>query len=132
MFAGEGCSNDDLPRQPVAGFVTLDGQALSSGAISFYPDILEDPNFLPESTGAMIKDGYFSIPRTFGLVPGRYEVAINAAQPREKRSGRDREPGNDPVLKNDRIPAKYNSQTRLVVDIKNAAIKNITFHLESE
>jgi hypothetical protein len=132
IFAGAGCSGDGLPRQPVSGFVTLGGQPLSSGAITLYPEILDDPEMIRIMGGAMIKDGYFSIPRSQGLVPGRYDIAINSASMRQRRRRRDREPGNDQAVEKERIPAKYNTQTHLAIDIKNAAIKEVIFHLESD
>ena len=81
----------------------------------------------------MIKDGHFSIPRTYGLVPGRYDIAINAA--RSSHQGHQpgvSDPANDQRVQKDLIPPKYNAETRLAIDIKDAAIKEITFHLESE
>jgi hypothetical protein len=131
MFAGQGCSDDDLPRQPVSGFVTLDGQPLANGAISFYPDMLEDHNF-PVVGGAMIKGGYFSIPRSLGLVPGHYEVAIFSARGRERRREKGRQPGNERAVAKEQIPAKYNTNTTLAIAIKDTVIKEITIHLKSD
>jgi hypothetical protein len=131
LFAGDGCSGDGLPRQPVSGFVTLDGQPLSSGAISFYPNLLKDPDY-PVVAGAMIDRGYFSIPRGKGLVPGRYEVTINSAATRAKRRQNRREPGNDAAVGKERIPAKYNSKSQMAIEIKDAAIKEINFRLVSD
>jgi hypothetical protein len=132
LFASEGCSGDGLPRQPIAGFVTLDGQPLSSGAISFYPSSLKDPNY-PVSGGAMIKRGYFSIPRWQGLVPGRYEVTINSADALKRRSRVLRgEPGNDEAVEKEHVPAKYNAKSQMAIEIKDAAIKEITFRLTSD
>jgi hypothetical protein len=133
LFAGEGCSGDALPRQPLTGFVALDGQPLSRGVISFFPEADNDDDVPPVSTGAMIKDGYFSVPRTYGLIPGRYDIAIHAARSsHQRRHPGDRDPANDQRLDKDLIPAKYNAETRLAIDIKDAAIKEITFHLESD
>jgi hypothetical protein len=131
LFAGDGCSGDGLPRQPVSGFVTLDGQPLSSGAITFFPDLLRDPDY-PVAAGAMIDRGYFSIPRGQGLVPGRYVVAINSAATRAKRRKNQREPGNDQAVEKERVPAKYNSESQMAIEIKDAAIKEITFRLVSD
>ena len=36
--AGCSQSSDELPREPVSGTVTLDGQPLASGTIQFSPD----------------------------------------------------------------------------------------------
>jgi hypothetical protein len=131
LFAGDGCSGDGLPRQPVSGFVTLDGQPLASGAISFFPHLLKDPDY-PVGAGAMIDRGYFSIPRGEGLVPGRYEVTINSAATRAKRRQNRSEPGNDRAVGKERIPEKYNSKSRMAIEIKDAAIKEITFRLVSD
>jgi hypothetical protein len=131
LFAGDGCSGDGLPRQPVSGFVTLDGQPLASGAISFFPNLLKDPLY-PVAAGAMIDRGYFSIPRGEGLVPGRYDVTINSAATRGKRRQNRREPGNDRAVEKERIPAKYNSKSQMAIEIKDAAIKEITFRLVSD
>jgi hypothetical protein len=130
LFAGDGCSGDGLPRQPVSGFVTLDGQPVSSGAISFYPSLVKDPDSYV-SAGAMIDRGYFSIPRSAGLVPGRYEVMIHSAT-RAKRRQKRREPGNDQAVGKERIPAKYNSKSQMAIEIKDAAIKEINFRLVSD
>ena len=62
ILATAGCSGDDLQRQPVAGFVYLDDRPLSDGLIIFYP--VENSKFaIVTNGGAMIKNGYFSIPR---------------------------------------------------------------------
>jgi hypothetical protein len=131
MVACAGCSGDDLPRQPVTGFVTIDGEPLSSAAISFYPNLLKDPNQRVIG-GAMIERGYFSIPRREGLVPGRYDVSINAGKSHQKNRQIRKEPGNDQAIEKERIPAKYNAKTQLSVEITSAAIKEITFHLTSD
>lgn len=131
MFAGQGCSGDDLPRQPVSGFVTLDGHPLATGAITFCPDTLEDPDF-PVMGAARIKGGYFSIPRVQGLVPGHYEVAIYSRREQEKKPGSDKLSGNVRPVVEERIPAKYNAKSHLAIEINHNAIKEITFRLESD
>ena len=45
VLGGQGCSGDDFPRQPISGFVNLDGKPLARGVISFYPDLLEEHNY---------------------------------------------------------------------------------------
>ena len=74
-----GCSpsKDDLPREPVAGKVTMDGQPLLEGVIQFYPK--ENATASSVGANAEIKDGAFSIAREDGLVPGSYKVAISHA-----------------------------------------------------
>ena len=131
LFAGVGCSVDDLPRQPISGFVTLDGQPLSSGVMSFFPNLLKNPDY-PVIGGAMIERGYFSIPRREGLVLGSYNVAINSGELHNRYRKTRKEPGNDQAIEKERIPAKYNANTQLAIEIKDAAIKEITFRLTSD
>ncbi len=127
-----GCSSGELSRQPVSGYVNLDGVPLAKGLIIFYPAKGIDLDF-EINGGAMVKDGYFSISRTTGLIPGDYHVAIRAAETRpRRRHERQGEPGDDATVAEEVIPAKYNSETDLRVEIKDNAIKEVTFHLDSQ
>ena len=68
-----GCSGDsptdNLPRQPIAGLVLVDGRPLRKGSILFFP--AHHPVWgATVSGGSMINDGRFSIPWDKGLVPG--------------------------------------------------------------
>lgn len=67
-----GCSGDG--RVAVSGSVTVDGEPLPSGSISFRP---VDPR-QANTSGAAILDGRFRIPSDKGLFPGEYEVRISA------------------------------------------------------
>ena len=67
-----GCSGSD--RQAVSGTVTLDGQMITNGAISFRPTAGTNA----PSAGGAIQDGHFSIAKSEGLLPGQYTVAIQA------------------------------------------------------
>lgn len=85
-FAATGCwGNDDLPRQPVYGTVTLDGKLLQQGVITFYPaeKMIKGPIVV---SGDMIKNGRFGVSRKFGLIPGRYKVAVYS-RPASTRRG---------------------------------------------
>jgi hypothetical protein len=126
-----GCSRskDDLPREPVAGTVTMDGQPLPEAVIQFYPT----GDAKTTGANAQIKDGQFSIPREDGLVPGTYKVSISHAElqaalfkgkksdsPRSKRLG--------PEL----IPARYNSKSELTAEIKPGGTEDLKFELTSK
>ena len=63
-------------RGPVSGTVTLDGQPLEHGVISFRPI---KGNASPGS-GSVVTDGNFEIPADKGLPPGEYKVTISALQ----------------------------------------------------
>ena len=65
-FVLAGCSGDEeWLRQPLAGFVTLDGRPLSSGVIAIYPAKAE-PSGIVLNAGADVMGGYFLIPRDVG------------------------------------------------------------------
>jgi hypothetical protein len=130
LFGLEGCSGDELPRQPVSGYVMLDGQPLSKGAIVFYPGL--ESRTTQVVGGTIVKNGYFSLRRADGLPPGRYEVAINSANAYNRRRPDERRGGNESPLEKERIPAKYNDHTTLAIHVNDAAIKEITFNLESK
>jgi hypothetical protein len=125
-----GCSGEELFRQPLSGYVTLDGLPLAKGVIVFYPVKNNDLDILVNG-GAMVKDGYFSISRRAGLVPGQYHVVIRAAEVRHRRhEGRKNSEDDDAVAK-EVVPARYNSETSLIIEINDTAIKELTFHLDS-
>src|SRR5690606_16668442 len=69
-LAVAGCGGDGIPRVPVAGRVTLDGQPLQQGQITFMPD--EGENV---AAGA-VTSGSFKIPRSEGPSPGPHRVMI--------------------------------------------------------
>ena len=59
-----GCSgaSDDLPRQPLAGRVLLDGKPLAHGTIMFYPEEVSTKQHETVPTGNTIVNGWFSDP----------------------------------------------------------------------
>jgi hypothetical protein len=125
-----GCSQsgDDLPREPVSGTVTLDGQPLPNGTISFIPVTGSGGG------GGTITDGKFSIAREGGPVPGSYTVAIYASatqgeQTKPKMAGGTRK---ESQLAKELIPAKYNANTELKAEIKKGGNNDLKFVLESK
>ena len=79
-LAATGCAKglDDLPREPVAGTVNLDGQPMPEGVIQFYPE--GEATATSAGANGEIKEGKFSIPREAGPVPGNYRVSISHAE----------------------------------------------------
>lgn len=72
MVATVGCRRGDN-RQALHGTVTMDGNLLADGSISFRPV----PGSEGGTSGSMInKDGEFSIPAAKGLLPGKYLVTV--------------------------------------------------------
>ncbi len=72
LFFLTGCGS--AGRHALQGTVTLDGQPVKTGTISFLPTAGTSGN----SSGGEIKDGKFSIPAKVGLQTGEYRVTINA------------------------------------------------------
>ncbi len=131
-FAATGCwGNDDLPRQPVYGTVTLDGKLLQQGVITFYPaeKMIKGPIVV---SGDMIKNGRFGVSRKFGLIPGRYKVAVYSRPASTRRRDADDNPGSQPEPPLDLVPVKYNSATRLEIEVKPYAIKELNLSLVSK
>lgn len=69
-----GCGGSNSDRLPVTGSVSIDGQPVSQGSISF-----ERLDGTPgPSAGAPIADGRFRIESERGLLPGNHVVSIRA------------------------------------------------------
>jgi len=68
-----GCGQADR-RLAVTGSVTLDGKTLSRAIINFQPA----PGNLSSSAGAGLEDGNFKISAKQGLLPGDYNIIIQA------------------------------------------------------
>jgi hypothetical protein len=134
LVAGCSAAGDGLPREAVSGTVTLDGHMLANGSISFMPPGGTQGGGTATGGGTTIENGKFSIPRESGLVPGSYNVAINAA---EHHQGTDQTKpaqagaGGKAAAK-ELIPAKYNSSTELKIEIKKGGGNDLTFKLESK
>jgi len=102
-----GCSRGPA-KAAFAGRVTLDGEPLPQGAISFYP-LSRGP-----SAGAVIENGSYQMT----AVPGSYRVEITGSKVvgQKKRYDTPDSPMDDvlqPV-----VPAEYNSASKLVQEVK--------------
>ena len=128
-MASSGCSGsgDELPREPVSGTVSLDGEPVADGMIQFTPS-----GGSGVGGGARIQAGSFSILRESGLVPGSYQVSINAAASPAAEPSKSAVPKKGAQLARELIPAKYNSQTKLAVDIKKGGASDLKFDLQSK
>jgi hypothetical protein len=112
-----GCRDTSENRLAIHGEITINGQAMPDGYIVFDPL----PGTAAVRSVAPVKNGIFELSRRDGLPAGRYCVRIYD-------TSTDNFPWDDPehfqqaVLKNtlprDRIPAHYNNQSTLHVDIR--------------
>jgi hypothetical protein len=113
---GGGGANAPAPRVTVAGTVQLDGKPLDEGEIQFISKI---PATLP------IKNGKFE---------GQAEVGEARVEIRKYKVGEpimmDGKPFGDPVKENI-LPAKYNSETTLKATIPASGVKDLKFDMES-
>jgi hypothetical protein len=134
--AGTGCSgsSDNLPREPISGTVTLDGQPLAGGTIEFTPSAGAAGPGEGASGGSPISGGKFSIERDKGLVPGKYRVVVHAASAAAAGAPK-AEPGGRPKA-SDRpkeiIPAKYNAESTLTAEVKKGGPTEFKFDLVSQ
>jgi len=103
-----GCGESDpRGRQTISGTVTLNGQPLDNGAISFEP---LDAN-TGIGAGANITDGSYTVPREQGLPPGEYVVRITSADSAQAEPVEEM-PGEAPkTLAKERIPPDWNVQS---------------------
>ena len=107
MFSGCGSSDG---RVAVAGSVTLDGQPLDNGVITFIPQEKK-----VGSAGAAIESGKYQVPAKRGLLPGKYLVAIDASDPAQTAARPDHPTMAIPVS---RIPLRYNGETELKAEVR--------------
>ena len=103
---------DGLNRQAMSGTVTVDGQPLTSGAILFEPETEQSGT----AVGSTIRQGTFLITRDQGAVPGTYRVRVYASSRTQAplaKGQTERTPR--PMV--ERLPARYNTQSRLRAEV---------------
>lgn len=130
LFSGisglAGCSQQErVSRQRIEGKVLLDGAPLDHGSVRFEPEGAT----IGISAGAVVNQGRFVINVDKGLPTGKYKVAISSPEggPTEAKMP---DPNTPPPR--ERIPAKYNLQTELSVDVDGEMVNEIVFELTSK
>ena len=96
-----GCGQNG--RQALSGSVTLDGQPLASGSITFQPMA----GSTGSTSGTSIQDGNFTIDKTNGLLPGKYAVSIQSSW----KTGRMKNEGGVQIP--ELIPLRFHPETPL-------------------
>jgi len=141
LFAGcGGASYEGDPRAEVTGTVTLDGNPLPSGIITFVP-VAEG-----RRANGLITDGTYTITEEMGPNLGKYKVQIlgyakggssgEGAEPEDRGdqlagNEEEDEEGGEVDLGPQILPANYNTNTTLEVEI-TADKKPHDFPLTSE
>jgi hypothetical protein len=121
FLAAAGCSSGG--KEPVSGTVTLKGQNLDKGTITFL-----DAKGSPSSTD--IKDGAYSFSREKGLAPGKYRVSIDSPDGKTPEADPNAEPGpSGNFTSKNRIPAKYNTESKLEAEVKAGEKNEFKFEI---
>lgn len=119
VFSLVGCGSSEPRKNAVSGTVQYQGKTIPQGSITF----LDDKGGVVG--GAPIKDGAYEIPAAAGLLAGKYKVSINYPDPKTMPpppGPEDEELPGDSTAQmriKDFLPAKYNSDTELTVDIED-------------
>jgi len=115
-----GCSSSQYPT--VEGEVTLDGQPLQEGGISFVPLDGQTP-----TAGGSIQDGRYSLE----VPPGTKRIEITATKVIGQRQAYEGDP-NSPMIDitESLIPERFNMRSELQFDVK-PGVNTKDFHLES-
>ena len=121
IVAVTGCGG--VQRESLEGVVTLDGQPLQNGYITFQPQ----SDTRGPTAGAQIDSGKFAIPASKGTFAGHFRVEIIST----RLSGRtiaDRD-GTLVPAKEQFLPKKYNVQSNLEVQVNPNELNQFTFEL---
>jgi len=108
---------------PVSGTVTLDGEPLSGALVSFYPQE-EGKRF---STGTTDSSGHYELVYTNdekGAAIGKHTVKITTATV-QGEGGPARPP-------KEKLPAKYNEESELTVEVSSGSNSDTNFDLQSK
>jgi hypothetical protein len=113
-----GCSSDS-DRSHVQGTVRYNGEPVDDGGIAFVPEgegASQEGASQVRATGE-IRDGRYDLDSKRGPYPGKYRVEIYW----NKKTGRQIANRSRTAFRDERkqvIPAKYNTNTELKVDVK--------------
>jgi hypothetical protein len=128
-LVGCGDVGDGLPRQPLSGTVTLNGQPLERGIIQFQPASDQEP----APAGAEIKDGAYTVPRDQGVTPGNYRVFITSSGPMKPTLTPAETSGEKmPKVMPDLIPQEYNLKTTLTAKVEAGKDNKFNFDLKKK
>jgi len=124
-----GCGSAD--RVGVSGKVTLNGQPLTNATIQFFPQGAMSP-----AGGTVVTDGKYELPAKPGLPPGKYKVSISSPVGGETATGsfvanpgaKGKTVAPQTTVK-DLVPAKYNTNTELQVEVTAKGPNTFDFDL---
>lgn len=120
-----GCGGNG--RISVEGIVTLDGQPLEQGSIEFDPL----PGTPGPTAGGEIVNGKFAIPAARGPLAGRFTVRIKSAGLTGRKILNPRKNAMVDEFAQ-RLPAKYNSESRLQAEVTSSGLNRFEFAVLAE
>ena len=82
-----------------------------------------------QQTGATIVDGEFSIPAPQGLKPGKFIVRIFSTEDAASAEPQAPGPEAEQALGSERIPAEFNVDSQLTVDVSEDGDNHFTFNI---
>jgi hypothetical protein len=124
-FGGCAGAPEGPALEGVSGTVTLDGQPLKQGSISFSSG--------GASGGSVIADGEFAIARAEGLPAGKYRVVIDAGDevPVARAPGPPGVSAARPKSERKRlVPKQYNEESTLTAEVKPGSPNVFEFALK--
>lgn len=127
VLAGCGGSSDGLKREPVSGRVTLDGQVVGKGEITFAPTGGGAP-----IAAALIENGSYTVERAHGPTLGPQLVRVWSKQPTGKKLPSDVDPGTFFEVTREVIPDRYNIKSELQAEVKEGGENLFDFALKSD
>ena len=123
VLSGCGAANP-LERQALTGAVTLGGEPLEQGAIQFVPQ----DSKTGIAGGAVIQSGAFRLPAEKGLPPGKYKVMVFSGAA-DSSAEQPAMPGESGPLAQERIPAEFNVESEVVIEIVKGKSNQLTLDI---
>jgi hypothetical protein len=102
------------------------GQTINGGTIEY----AQTDSGTANQTGARIVDGAYEIPQEKGLRAGKYVVRIYSPASPLSPQGAPGAAGTHPQLPEERVSPKFNSQSKLVVEVTSEAKQTFDFEVE--
>jgi hypothetical protein len=123
-----GVGGGDLSRVSIAGKMSVDGVPLSQGTIGF----VAMSGSQPVTDASLIREGGYLIASSETLVPGKYQVRISGLGPQAVVVPTDQlaQSGLSSTNPQEPLPARYNDQTVLTVEIPGRGYHTLNFDLK--
>lgn len=123
LAAAAGCSDRYGGRMEVSGTVTLEGQPLKDGSITFVPLDKQETQ-----SGSGVVNGAYTVPRKNGLKPGKYRVEITSGDGKTPASEEEiAGPSSTNIVSVDRVPEDWNTKSKQQVEVTSSGPNKFDF-----